>query len=64
MDQKNYARFAGLLFSLIALSHLLRIAFGWAAVLNERNIPMWWSWVAVVICGFLGYQGLRLSLKS
>ena len=64
MNQKAYARIAGLLFSLIALSHLLRVAFGWSAVLDGRNIPMWWSGVAVVVCAFLGYQGLRLSGKS
>ena len=64
MNQKTYMLIAGILFSLIAVGHLLRIAFGWSAVLDQRIVPMWPSWLALVIAGLLGFEGLRLSRKG
>ena len=61
MKHKTYELIAGLLFSLIAFGHLLRVIFGWEAIFNGQVVPMWPSWVAVLIGGFLGFQGLRLS---
>jgi uncharacterized protein YacL len=64
MSQKTFSLVAGVLFLLIALAHVLRIAFGASVVIQNTSIPMWASMVAVVITGFLAYEGLRLAQKS
>jgi divalent metal cation (Fe/Co/Zn/Cd) transporter len=52
------------LFLLIALGHLLRILFGVSFVVYDIPIPMWASGIAVVIAGYLAYQGFRLARKA
>jgi hypothetical protein len=52
------------IFSVIALLHLLRIVFGWEVVIGGWNVPPWLSVAAFIIAGYLGYAGLRLSRKA
>lgn len=63
MSQKNFALIAGVLFSLIAVLHLMRIVYGWEARINGGNLPMWVSWIALAVAACLGYQGITLSKK-
>jgi hypothetical protein len=49
---------------LVAVSHLLRIAFGASVVVQNTSIPMWASWIAFAVTAYLGYQGITLRLKS
>jgi hypothetical protein len=49
-----------MIFLVIAILHLLRIIFGWSPVVEGWAVPMWLSWVALVVAGWLGYEGLRL----
>lgn len=42
-----------LLLGVIALGHLMRIVMGSAVTINERIIPMWPSFVTVVVMGTL-----------
>jgi hypothetical protein len=64
MSQKTFSLVAGALFLLIALGHLLRIAFGASVVVQNTSIPMWASWIAFVVTGYLAYEGIRLAWKS
>jgi hypothetical protein len=61
MNRKTFSLVAGLIFLLVAVMHVLRLALGWHVVLAGWTIPMWISWVALLIAGFLAYEGLRLS---
>lgn len=61
MTQKNYAKITGIIFFLIALLHLLRIVLGSTAVLAGWTVPLWASWVALIVSAYLAYQGFRLS---
>jgi hypothetical protein len=63
MNQKSFSLIAGLIFTIIALLHLLRIVYGWTAVIGGWIVPGWISWLALVIAGSLGYVGLRLSKR-
>ena len=63
MSQKTVSRVAGVFFLLIALAHALRIAFLASIVIQNTSIPMFVSVVAVVITGYLAYEGLRLGRK-
>ena len=64
MSQKSFSLAAGVLFLLIALGHVLRIALGASLVVQNIPIPMWVSWIAFIVTGFLAYEGLRLSRRS
>ena len=61
MNQKVFSFVASVIFLLVALGHVLRLAFGWQAIVNMWAVPMWVSWVAFSIAGFLAFEGLRLS---
>ena len=61
MNHKTFSLTAGIIFLLIFILHLLRIIRGWEGVIGTFVVPMWVSWAAVLIAGYLAYQGLRLS---
>ena len=63
MSQKTFSRVAGVFFSLIALAHVLRIAFGASVVVQNTSIPMWVSWIAFVVAGYLACEGIRLARR-
>lgn len=56
MNTKSFYNLIGVIFSLIFILHLARIIFGWSAVIGTVAIPMWVSYVAVVVSAFLLYQ--------
>jgi hypothetical protein len=64
MTQKMFCLTAGIIFLIISFLHLLRIAFGGEAVVEGWIVPMWLSWVALIIAGYLGYEGLKSASKS
>ncbi len=64
MSQKMFSVTAGVIFLLIALLHAFRIVFGVEWIVEGWALPLWVSWVAVLIAAYLAYQGFRLSKKS
>ena len=52
------------LFTLIAVVHVLRLMYGWRVTLGEWTIPVWVSWVGLLIAGYLAYEGFRLTRKQ
>ena len=63
MSQKTFSLVAGLTFLLVAAIHVLRLALEWRVDLAGWAIPMWVSWVAIPVAGFLAFEGLRLSRR-
>ena len=61
MDQRTYNIVTAVLFLIVALLHLLRVIFGWPARIGGLDIPIWASWLAIVVAGGLVYCGFRLS---
>ncbi len=64
MSQKIFSLVAGLIFLLIAVMHVLRLALKWEAVLNGWSVPMWVSALAIVIAAYLAFEGLKLGRRS
>lgn len=64
MSRKAYFAITGIIFLAIAIVHLLRISFGWSPVVKGWAVPMWLSWVALVVAGWLGYEGLRFARQA
>jgi len=59
MDQRPYNIVTASLFLIIAVLHLLRIIFGWPARIGGLDIPLWLSWVALLVTGALAWFGFR-----
>jgi hypothetical protein len=64
MSQRLFFLTAALIFSVIALGHLLRLALGGGFVVQGFSVPMWASGVAVVVMAYLAWQGFRLAGKT
>ena len=64
MSRRAYLLTTAVIFSLIALLHLVRIVFGWSAVIGDWSVPMWLSWVGIIVAGALAYFGFSLARQS
>ena len=64
MDQKTFSVVAGVVFAVVAVLHLLRIYMNWPVVIANWSVPMWVSWVGLVIAGGLAFFGLRLAARD
>ena len=64
MNQKTYNMCAGIIFAIIAVVQLVRVMQGWPAVINEMPIPVWVSWIAILLAGFMAYGGFQLYSKQ
>lgn len=63
MDQKTFNIIAGVIFALVALFHLLRVFMGWPAAVGGWALPMWVSWIALVVTAGLSYFGLSFAMR-
>ena len=61
LDLKNHAVVSGAIFLAVFVFHGLRIYMGWDAVIGGWAVPMWLSWVALVVTGYLAYTGFAAS---
>ena len=64
MSRRAYLLVSAVIFSLVALLHLARIVFGWSAVIGGWSVPMWLSWVGIIVAGALAYFGFSLAAQS
>ena len=60
MTQKTFTATVGVIFAVIAVLHLLRILLGWEAVIGGWQVPVWLSWLALALSGFLAYTAFTL----
>ena len=61
MGQRTYNIVTAVVFLIVAVLHLLRIILGWPARIGGLDIPLWASWLAILVTGGLAYCGFRLS---
>jgi hypothetical protein len=61
MSRRAYLLVSAAIFSLVALLHLARVVLGWSAVIGGWSVPMWLSWVALMVTGALAYFGFSLA---
>ena len=64
MNQKIFTVTAGVVFSLIAVLHALRLLLGWDAVIGGWTVPIWLSWVALAGAGYLAYTAFTLGKRT
>ncbi len=64
MSEHAFSLTVGIVFLLIALAHLVRLVFGAPFVIEGIEIPLWASGIAVVVTGFLSYEGFHFARKA
>ena len=60
MKQNTFVGVAGAVFSLIAILHLLRLLFRWEAAIGGWHVPLWISWAAIAVSGYLAWTAFTL----
>ena len=55
MEKNKSLRFASVVFAMMAVLHMLRSIFNWEVLINGYIIPIWFSYIAVVVAGFLSW---------
>jgi len=63
MGRSTFTLVAAVIFAAIAVLHAIRIFYGWEAVIGGWAVPMWFSWVALVVSGYLAWNGWQLAQK-
>ena len=61
MSHKNVHAFAGVIFGIAALIHLVALFNKWTIVIGPHTVPTWASVVGVVIAGYLSYRMIQDS---
>jgi hypothetical protein len=61
MSIKTFALVAGVVFGAVTLVQILRIVMAWQVMIGGQAVPMWFSWIAIVVAGFLSFTGLRFA---
>ncbi len=64
MGHRNYCAVSGVLFSLVALAHLLRIVYGMSIQVEEYVVPMFVSWMGLIVPAGLAFWAFRISQES
>ncbi len=64
MKRDVYLIITGIIFTIVALAHIARIAFGWSFVIEGWSVPVWISWAASAVTIILAYYGFQFSRKS
>ena len=61
---KAYVATTGALFGLIALSHSARLVLQWPAQLGGWDVPLWTSWIGILVAGGLCVWAFLLARAS
>lgn len=64
MSQKTFSLIATVIFLVVGLMHALRLFLGWHIELNGWSVPMWVSWIGLVVGLYLASEGIGLARKS
>jgi hypothetical protein len=57
MSRKVYCLATATVFSVVGLVHLLRIILGWEAAIGGWTVPMWVSWLGLIVSAVFAYSG-------
>ena len=61
MSRNAFVLTAGMIFSVVATLHALRLLLNWGAVIGGWEVPHWVSWVALALSGYLAYSAFTLK---
>ena len=52
-----YAAVSALIFAVVAIAHLIRILRGWAVRIGSYSVPLFLSWIGLVVAVLLAIWG-------
>ena len=61
MTHRTFSLVTAMIFFLVALLHAVRLLRGLQITIEGAVMPIWISWIGLVITLYLAYQGFRLS---
>ena len=64
MQHKNYCLVSGVVFSLVALAHLLRVVNGMSIQIDDFVVPMLASWIGLMVPAGLAYWAFRITRET
>ena len=64
MKDSKYCTVSGVLFSLVALAHLLRLIFGMSVQIEGFAVPMFASWIGFIIPACLAVWAFQIVRAS
>lgn len=64
MSVKNFTLTTGFLFLALGLLHIIRIIYGWSAVIGEWSLPLSVSGAVAVFVFFLSFQSFKINRRS
>ena len=59
MTRRRYFVVTAVIFSVVGLVHLARIAFELEADIGGWSVPMWVSWLALAVSPVFAYYGFK-----
>ena len=60
---KPFTMIAVVIFTVVAIIHLIRLFQGWAVTIAGFTVPVWWSGLGLVIAGGLALMLWREAQK-
>ena len=64
MSNKTFSLVVAVIFSIIVILHLFRVILGWEAMIGGLVLPMWVSWLALAVAGYLTFSAWHLWKKG
>jgi hypothetical protein len=62
-SEKTLLMISGVVFLVVALAHLLRLALGIDIALGDFMVPVWLSWFGVVVTAYLSYSSFHFAMR-
>jgi hypothetical protein len=63
MSKQTYYYAVAGVFLLVGVMHLVRVFSQWDAVIAGVDIPLWVSWAAAAIAGYLAVRGFQFGRR-
>lgn len=63
LRERSYLLVVGIVFSIVAAAHLLRVFFGFDLIIMNWHAPLWLSWTATIVISYLAYMSFRLAAR-
>lgn len=60
---KNYAMVSALVFAVVAVVQVLRLVNQWTVQIGPYAVPLWFSWIAVIVAAALSLWGFRTAAR-
>ena len=63
MDKNQSLMLAAIVFGVIALLHLVRAVLGWKVLIENFNVPVYFSVIVGIVAGYLSWHIYNTSKK-